>query len=224
MRAAQYIALIRANWLLIGLLALFGSVGLGALAHQREPAYRSEIHLLVSFTPPPERPSSEVDLLMQRRVKTYAGMLTTPRVTGPVVESLRLPVTPDRLGDDITASSPVDSHAIDVTVTDSIPDRAAAIGNALAAELAKAAAGESERAKERTEPKAGSPMVAKISVTTPASVPDGPVAVRWRLHAAAGALAGAALGLGLAVLRRHPGAPARGGDSAVSKTERPSNE
>jgi capsular polysaccharide biosynthesis protein len=139
---------------------------------------------------------------MQRRVKTYAGMLTTPRVTDPVVRSLHLPVTPARLGDGITTSSPVDSHAIDVTVTDSVPERAAAIGNALAAELAKVAAGENQRAKARQTPDMDSSLAAQISVSTPASVPDGPVPVRWWLHAAAGALAGAALGLGIAVLRR----------------------
>lgn len=131
--------------------------------------------------------------MMQRLVKTYTSAVAEPRVTGPVIATLGLDTTPEELRDRITASSPVDSHEIRVTVTDASAARAAAIANALAAELGKVAAGH--------KPSGALPATAGISVVSAPSLPEEPDPVRWPLHALAGALAGLGLGLGLAVLR-----------------------
>jgi capsular polysaccharide biosynthesis protein len=193
MLTALYVRAIRGNWPLITALVICGGFGLGLLAHSRDPVYASEAKLLVSFTPPPERPSPLASRLMQRRVKTYTTMLATPRLTQPVIDSLGLDTTPERLGERVEASSPLNKDEINITVTDSSPTRAAAIATALAAELGKVA--------QREKPTTDLPVSTSVSVESAATTPDEPRPVRWPLHALAGALAGFAIGLGLAVLR-----------------------
>ncbi|BCB79102.1 hypothetical protein GCM10022251_19270 [Phytohabitans flavus] len=193
MQSAVYIRAIRGSWLLIAVFVACGGIGLGALAQSREPVYTSEARLLVTFTPTLEHPSQQTSRLMQRLAKTYTTAVATPRVTEPVIGKLGLDTTPEELGEQITASSPVNSHEIRVTVTDTSAARAAAIVNALAAELGTIAA--------RNKPSAELPANVGISVVSGASVPGKPEPVRWPLHALAGAFAGFGIGLGLAVLR-----------------------
>jgi len=193
MLTALYIRAIRGNWPLIVALAICGGFGLGLLAHGKDPVYASEARLLVTFEPAPDRPSSLTSRLMQRRVKTYTGLLAAPRLTRPVIETLGLDTTPARLGERVEASSPLNTHEIRVTVTDSSPAGAAAIATALAAELGELAQSE--------KPTADLPFSTRITVADTPTTPGKPVPVRWPLHALAGALAGIAIGLGLAVLR-----------------------
>ncbi|GAA4701225.1 YveK family protein [Phytohabitans rumicis] len=205
MDAALYVRSIRANWLLIAVLAMCGGVGLGVLADREAPVYRTEVRLLVSFVPATTgsptttdgpasaSPSAQTNRLMQRRVKSYTAMLPTSRVTDPVIDALGLPLTPEQLGAEITASSPFDTHVIDVTVTDASASRAVTIANALAAELGKIAAQE--------EPSTDIPANTAVSIERAASVPDRPAPVRWQLRTIAGTAAGFAIGLGIALLR-----------------------
>jgi capsular polysaccharide biosynthesis protein len=193
MSTALYVRTIRGNWPLIVALVICGGVGLGLLAHGRDPVYASEARLLVAFTPQPEQPSPLQSRLMQRRVKMYSGLLATPRLTRPVIEAQGLDTTPERLGERVEASSPLNSNEINITVTGASPTRAAAIATALAAELDKVA--------KREKPTADLPVSTSVTVVRAATTPDEPRPVRWPLHALAGALAGFAIGLGLAVLR-----------------------
>ncbi|TDC36593.1 lipopolysaccharide biosynthesis protein [Micromonospora sp. 15K316] len=195
-----------AHWITIVLLALLGGVGTGVLAARQPPSYRSEVQLLVTFVAegaqePPSAPPPDAGKHMQRRVKSYASMMNTSRLTVPVIESLGLPDTPAQLADDIVASSPLDSLAVDVAVTYPDAETAAEIANALAVEL--------QRIADRDLPPAGLTTKAKASVIKAAAVPDGAEPVAWPLHAAAGALGGFGIGLGVALARsfRREGTP-----------------
>ncbi|WFE38720.1 lipopolysaccharide biosynthesis protein [Micromonospora sp. WMMD998] len=192
---------LRRSWPIVVALALLGGVGAGVLAERREPVYRAQTRLLVTFAAdgsaaPQPPPSEEVaDQLMQRRVKTYATMMNTPRLTRPVIDSLRLPYPPDDLTDRVVAWSTVDTLTIDVAVTDRRADTAAAIANALAAEL--------RRIARRDLPPAGLGLKAHVAVATPAVPPRRPERVWWPPYAAAGALGGLAIGLALARAREN---------------------
>lgn len=203
MQPADYLRAIRDNWLLIAVFVACGGIGLGFLAAGKDPVYTSETRLLVTFTPQPDQPSPQASRMMQRLVKTYTSALASPRLVAPVIGTLGLDTTPQDLGDRVTASSPVNSHEIRVTVTDSSAPRAAAVAGALTAELEKVAA--------RERPSADLPASAGISVLSAPSVPDEPDAVRWQLHALAGLLAGFGIGLAAAVLRGRSNDGARDG-------------
>ncbi|WBB72500.1 lipopolysaccharide biosynthesis protein [Micromonospora sp. WMMD1128] len=190
---------LRRSWPIVVALALLGGVGAGVLAGRREPVYRAQTRLLVTFAAdgsaaPQPPPSEEVaDQLMQRRVKTYATMMNTPRLTRPVIDALRLPYPPDDLTDRVVAWSTVDTLTVEVAVTDRRADTAAAIANALAAEL--------QRIARRDLPPAGLGLKAHVAVVTPAVAPRRPERVWWPPYAAGGALGGLAIGLALALAR-----------------------
>jgi capsular polysaccharide biosynthesis protein len=188
MDLAVYNRAIRVYWPIAVALALVGGGALGFVAKHQEPVYQAETHLRVSFL---RARQAAADPLVQRRVKTYASMLNTQRLTEPVIRSLRLPYSPAELGGRIVASSPLNTLAIDLAVADVSAVRAADIANGLVAELTKVA--------EREKPTTELPAQTRIQVVSAAAVPQRPLPVRWKLHIVAGALAGLAVGLGLAV-------------------------
>ncbi|GAA3744557.1 lipopolysaccharide biosynthesis protein [Micromonospora maritima] len=198
MDLARYRDVIGRRWTIVVALALLGGVVTGVPAARRDPVYRAETQLLVTFAaeeaaPPQPRPSGpEAGRLMQRRVKTYATMMNTPRLTRPVIDSLRLPYTTDDLAARVVASSTVDTLAIDVAVTDRSATTAAAIADALAVEL--------QRIARRDLPPAGLGLKAQVAVVRPAVAPQRPEPVWWPLHALGGVLGGLAIGLGVALV------------------------
>ncbi|MFG1672969.1 YveK family protein [Micromonospora sp. NPDC049282] len=185
------------RWPIVVALALLCGALTGVLAERRPPLYRSGTQLLVTFAaeksaaPQPRPAPAEADLLMQRRVKTYATMMNTPRLTRPVIDSLGLPYTTDDLAGRIVASSVVDTLAIDVTVTDRSAGTAAAIAAALAAEL--------QRIAQRDLAPAGLGLKAHVEVVRAAVPPPRPQPVRWPWSAVGGALGGLAIGVGVAL-------------------------
>lgn len=196
-----------AHWMIVVLLGLLGGVGTGAMAVSQPPSYRAQVQLLVTFVPDQsstgERPASAATAgkLMQRRVKTYASMMNTPRLTRPVIDSLNLPDTPARLGDNIVASSTLNTLAIDVAVEYGDATGAAAIANALAGEL--------QRIADRDAAPAGLGSKAQVAVVSAAAAPERPEPVPWPLHAIGGTLGGFGIGLGIALSRayRREGTP-----------------
>ncbi|SBT68426.1 Capsular polysaccharide biosynthesis protein [Micromonospora sediminicola] len=198
MDLARYRDVIGRRWTIVVALALLGGVVTGVPAARRDPVYRAETQLLVTFAaegaaPPQPRPSApEAGRLMQRRVKTYATMMNTPRLTRPVIDSLRLPYTTDDLATRVVASSTVNALAIDVAVTDRSGTTAAAIADALAAEL--------QRIARRDLPPAGLGLKAQVAVVRPAVAPQRPEPVWWPLHTLGGAFGGLAIGLGVALV------------------------
>ncbi|MCO1618341.1 lipopolysaccharide biosynthesis protein [Micromonospora sp. CPM1] len=186
------------RWPIVLALTLLCGAFTGVLAERRPPVYRAETQMVVTFAaeksaaPQPRPPADEAGRLMQRRVKTYATMMNTPRLTRPVIDSLGLPYTTDDLAGRVVASSTVDSLAIDVAVTDRSAGTAAAIAAALAAEL--------QRIAERDLPPAGLGLKAQVEVVRAAAPPPRPEPVRWQWYAAGGALGGLAVGVGIALV------------------------
>ncbi|MEH0821732.1 MULTISPECIES: YveK family protein [unclassified Micromonospora] len=186
------------RWPIVLALTLLCGALTGVLAERRPPVYRAETQMVVTFAaeksaaPQPRPPADEAGRLMQRRVKTYATMMNTPRLTRPVIDSLGLPYTTDDLAGRVVASSTVDSLAIDVAVTDRSAGTAAAIAAALAAEL--------QRIAERDLPPAGLGLKAHVAVVRAAAPPPRPEPVRWQWYAAGGALGGLAVGAGIALV------------------------
>ncbi|MGV9562672.1 polysaccharide biosynthesis tyrosine autokinase [Streptomyces sp. NPDC003480] len=148
----------------------------------------------------------------QARVQSYAAIVTTRQVTGPVVKKLRLRTTPEELASRITADAPLNTVLIDITVRDTVPRRAARIANAVAdrfgdvverLETPRRAAGSEGSA--RYSSRGGGVAVSPVSlgVTQEAVPPLAPVSPRPLLNLAAGALAGLLLGAGLVAVREN---------------------
>ncbi|MEU2154397.1 polysaccharide biosynthesis tyrosine autokinase [Streptomyces sp. NPDC019396] len=133
----------------------------------------------------------------QARVQSYASIVTSRQVAEGVVRMLRLPTTAEQLAGSITAEAPLNTVLINVAVSDTDPDRAAEIANAVALRFSEVVERlETPRGKS---PKTHSPV--KIGVTDAATPPTAPVSPRPMLNTGMGLLAGLFLGGAIAVLR-----------------------
>ena len=134
------------------------------------------------------------NLFSQQRVKSYVKIANSPSVTQPVVARLGLGMTARELASKITADAPANTVLIDIRVRDAGPARARDLANAVATQFA-AVVGR----LESPDPRSPSPVT--VTVVRPAELPTSPVAPRPVVNIALGLVVGAAVGIGLAVLR-----------------------
>ena len=134
MELIQYWRLIVQNRILIIASVILGVIVSMFITFATTPTYQSQAELFVST------PASALDIsalatgssFSQQRVKSYAQIIDSPLTLAPVIKQLELKITPAELASQISASAPLDTVLIALTVTDTNPDRAAAIANAVA--------------------------------------------------------------------------------------------
>jgi capsular exopolysaccharide synthesis family protein len=146
----------------------------------------------------------------QARVQSYAEIVRTRQVTAPVVKQLRLRSTPEELASRITAVVPLKTVLIDITVQDTVPQRAARIANAVAKrfssvveklETPKPTVRSTRSHKGGSDEDAAPVSPVSLGVTQEAIVPTAPASPRPLLNLAAGVLGGLLLAAGLVALR-----------------------
>ena len=196
MTIAQYVRLLRDQWIVVLLLTVSGTLGASAFSFLVTPVYEAKAQLFVSTSGQSANfgELTQGNTFTQQRVKSYTDLLTSPRVLEPVATTLRLPSSGTDLATKITASSPLDTVLIDITVQDSSPTRAADVANAVAVQFPKFV-------NELETPAGRSVSPVKVTVTRPATSADAPVSPRTTLNLALGLLVGLGLGVGTAVLR-----------------------
>jgi capsular exopolysaccharide synthesis family protein len=195
MELSDYVRILRKSWLVIVVAALLG-VGVGAAySLTRTPQFTASSTVFVST-----QASDTVQELQQgssftqARVQTYVNLATTPLVMDPVIDDLRLDTTAALLAKTVSASSPLNTTLITVTVEDPDPARAADIANAIGESLTKVV--------EKIEtPNGSQTSPVRLTRVKDALAPLAPSSPNTPLNLALGGLVGLALGLGFAVLR-----------------------
>ncbi len=195
MRFNEYLLVVRKRFVLVAAIFLVSVVSAFAVTSLTTPTYESTTRLFVSTS----ASDSASDLLTgnsftQQRVKSYADIVTSPAVLDSVVAELNLQEFSDKLPGQITATVPLNTVILEITVTDPSPFRAASIANAVANSLEQVVTH-----LETVDPTLASPV--KLSVIQPGQVAKAPSAPRPLLNLALGALIGLALGFGAALLR-----------------------
>ncbi|HEY6797814.1 MAG TPA: polysaccharide biosynthesis tyrosine autokinase [Kineosporiaceae bacterium] len=196
MTVAQYLRLLREQWIAVLLLTLLGTLGAAAYSLRQTPEYQAHAQLFVS-TSSRTRGIGELaqsSTFTQARVKSYGELLTSPRVLDPVIRRLFLDTTAADLATKVTATTPLGTVLIDIAVTDPSPSRAAGIANAIATQFPAVV-----KLLEAPDRRSRSPI--RVSVTRAAVAPPAPVSPRPGLDLALGLLVGLGLGIGLAVVR-----------------------
>jgi succinoglycan biosynthesis transport protein ExoP len=191
----DYLRVVRKRWRTIAIVTALLVAVAAAVTVMSPRVYQARTQLFVSTA----GGSDSTQLLQgssftQQRVKSYADLVTTPAVLDPVIEELDLEASADALGSRISASVPLDTVLIDVTVDDEDPERAARIADVLGTEFTTAVS-ELERVSDDT------PSPVKVSVVRPPSVPQAPVSPDPVRNIALGLALGLMLGLGVALLR-----------------------
>ncbi|SFP13699.1 receptor protein-tyrosine kinase [Geodermatophilus dictyosporus] len=185
---------VRATWwapllgLLLGAACLFGF----SLTQPRE--YVSQTQFFVSTTEvAPTVDAYSSSLFAQGQAASYAELVTGSRTADRVIDALGLDLTTTELSNKITASVVPGTVLLDVTVTDSSPERARDIARAIGREFP-------DLATELEPSVEGQPPV-QLTVVDAAEVPTGPVSPQVVRNTALGAAAGLLLGVLLALVR-----------------------
>lgn len=194
MELQDYVRVIRKRWRIILatiVLAVAAGVGYTLLT---PPVYQSTAQLFVSTS----SAASPADLaagktFTQSQVKTYADLVTTPRVLDPVIAKLSLSRTATELGRMVTAAIPAETVLINISARSGDPQQAPAIANAVAEQTAKTIP-----ELETVNRSSGSPV--KVSVVMNAG-PAERIAPRPVRNVLLGLALGSVLGLGLGLLR-----------------------
>lgn len=194
MNLAEYLRLLRARWLLVAVIALACVIVAGLLAWTRTPLYAAGTQLFVSSASGDASQSYQSGLFLQQRVLSYAQIVSSPPVVEDVIRELKLRDSVRDLQAEISATVPTNTVLINVTVKDRSPQRARAIANAVGRRFSSFVA-------VLETPRGGTNSPVKVTITSPAQLPDHPVSPRKSLFLALGALLGLALGIGGAVLR-----------------------
>jgi polysaccharide biosynthesis transport protein len=191
----DYIRVIRKRWQIIAGVMLVVLAG-AALATALSPkVYEAQTRLFVSTSG-----GGDSNALLsgssftQQRVKSYADVITTPNVLDPVIRTLKLRKTAARLGEQITATVPLDTVLIEVAVTDTNPRVAADVADAVGRQFTKTVAN-----LESVNTGQSSPV--KVTVVSAPTVPTVPISPKPARNLALGLILGLLLGLALALLR-----------------------
>lgn len=129
----------------------------------------------------------------QKQMKTYAQVITSPKVLAPVKTKMGVEAGAD-LAEALTATTPPDTVLINVNATDRDAKKAAAVANAVAEEF-------TSTVQELQSVKAGQESPVKATIVKPAEAPQGAASPKPLRNLALGLVAGLLLGLALALLR-----------------------
>ena len=190
----DYLRIARKRWRSIAAMTCLLVIAAAALTILTPKSYQSTAQLFVSTG----SSESASDLAMgstftQKQMKTYAQVVTSPKVLDPVRKRLGV-AAGDTLTTSLTATTPPDTVLINVTATDGDPENAARVANAVAQEF-------TSTVQELQSVKAGQESPVKATIVKPAEVAAGPSAPRPLRNLALGLVGGLTLGLLLALLR-----------------------
>jgi len=191
----DYLRIFRKNWVLILILTMLGA-GLGlTYALVATPTYVASARVFVSTS----GGNTVADLqqgntFTQQRVKTYAELVTTAAVLQPTIDSLNLRTSVAELRGQVSATAPLNTTVINVTVSSTDPVFAATLATETANQLIEVV-----EQIETTDALQGSPV--RLTVVQEAEVPLVPTSPKKSLNVALGFLLGLALGVAIALTR-----------------------
>jgi capsular polysaccharide biosynthesis protein len=195
MEISRYLRLLRRSWPVIVVCAVLAVVTAWIVTIQTTPQYQASITMFVSVADRSMNTSSayQASLLSQERVKSYANLLDSYRLTDQLANELN-GITSEELRDRISTEVVPDTVLLRTTVTDSSPIRVQEIADALGVRFV-ALVNELER------PETGGPALIRVTVVDSARRPTAPVSPSLPYNLALGLLAGLGAGIGCALLR-----------------------
>jgi len=195
MELSDYVRMLRKSWLTVIGLTATGLAVMAGYTATRTPIYESSSTIFVST----QAGSTAAELqqgstFTQARINTYVGLVTTPIVLEPVISSLGVETTAERLAKDVKASAALNSTLITITVSDANASTAAELANAIASSLSSVVPQLEPEANDGSSPV----RLSRVSEAQPALTPSSPAVA---INLALGAILGMAIGVGVSILR-----------------------
>jgi capsular exopolysaccharide synthesis family protein len=195
----QYVTLLRRRWLYVLAGALAGVAIAAAFAWSLPPTYTASTVLFVSTPNYQADPTQayEGGLFTQQRVQSYAEIVSSPLVLAPVAQQLGLDESLQTLQGKVTASAPLNTVLIDISVSDGSAAQARDIANAVSRQFIQVVNTlETPQSQQGT---AASPV--KVTIVQSAELPTSPSSPRKKLYLVIGLLVGLVAGVVGAQLR-----------------------
>jgi capsular exopolysaccharide synthesis family protein len=195
MTLMDYLSTLRRYWIMIVVVTVLGGIGGYLYAENATVVYKSSTSVLVTS----ELGGSGSELLqgstyVENLVSSYVVLATSEKVLQPVIDDLGLDTTSQSLAKRVTATSPVNTVLIDISVEGSDRAENADIADAVARSLSDAVADVSPKVD-------GKPAI-RLTTMQAATVPTVPVEPKKKLIIALGAFLGLLLSAGFALARR----------------------
>lgn len=136
MDLADYIAAIRRWWGVVAVTTILTVLVAGAATYVLPKTYEAKSSVVVSV----EGSNSVTDLsavstFLTAVLPTYASLGSSSLILDPVIQELRLDTTPDELAKKVAVKQTPETYIIDVTAENESPQGAAAIANAVSAQM-----------------------------------------------------------------------------------------
>ncbi len=196
MQYQDYLRTLRRGWRLIVASVLVCVLIGGLIIARAQPTYSATAELFVA---PGSGPSTaeliQGSAFFADRVKTYAQIVDSTVVLEPVVKELGLHMSSRALAAHVSATAPIDTVLLRIHVTDTVPERAAAVANAVAKRFQTVAT-----ELETVKGSADDPVV-RVTIVQPATVPSVPIAPNRKLILVLATMIGLAIGFAIAVFR-----------------------
>jgi capsular exopolysaccharide synthesis family protein len=183
----------QSGWIVAALVICVATAVVATSVERR--TYTASARLFVSSGPAagsPVTPSDSVSLAQS--LPSYVGVVDSPRVLVPVIDSLNLGETQSTLASQVSATAEANTVLMDVTATAPKAVEARDIANAVSQQFA--------RVVEQLEtPPGGNGPTVDVNVVGPATTPSTPTTPKTPLNIAIGAVLGLVLGTGIAIWR-----------------------
>ena len=210
----DYIRVARRHWWIsVASIALALAVAM-VVTIRTPPLYASNVTFF--FTTPSTMSADlyPASLFSTARLKSYAALLTSDRITQPLAQVPGVGLTPEEIAQRISSVAVADTVMLEVTVTDGSPSRAQLLTVALVDRF------ETEVRTLESTTSDGRPTVSVTVVAGP-QLEDDPVEPRPLNNAALAAMAGLVVGAALTVAREVSDATIRTGDALQALVSAP---
>jgi succinoglycan biosynthesis transport protein ExoP len=192
----DYLRILRKRWITILAFTLTGIAGAAALTIVTTPVYQASTLVYIQV----QTSGTVGDLVqgstfLQNQVTSFVEVVDTPRVLDAVIETLDLDTTAEELAESVTASAPLDTINVQITVDRDSPAEAAEIANAVTASFQQVVGEITSMSTEDARSQVS------VSILRDASVPSVPISPDTKSNLGLGLLAGLALGLAIAIIR-----------------------
>lgn len=196
MRPEEYVLIIARRWWLVLLAAVIAAGVAYAYSSSEPKTYQVSTNLMAIAEPP----DYWMDLYAKNRLASYKDLISNWDFVAGALEDANSAIDPGQAMSGLALGHNPDSNTVQIVVTDTNPERAAEIVNALADAFVARSVAENEQITQvysgATE---GEPRgtVELVKLGTPGA-PDTPIGPRVKLNTAAAALLGLAFGIMMA--------------------------
>lgn len=193
MRPEEYVLIVLRRWWLVVLAAIVAAVIAFVYTNAQPKTYQTSTQMMAIAQPP----DYWLDLYAKNRLASYTSLINNWDFVAKALQQANLNIDPNQVMGKLAVGHNPDSNTIQIVMTDTDPQRAAKVVNALAdAFVSKSATDDQQIIKNYSSPETKAPVgtvqILKLETPSAPSTPSGP---RVKLNTVAAALLGIVFGI-----------------------------